>query len=158
MKSGATTKLTLLVLFTTIILSCDKNCIFEDNINLPGHIWNRENLLNFNVEISDTVNSHNIYVNIRNGGQYQYSNLYLFIKTVSPSGQWIRDTVECALADQKGRWLGSGLGDIFALQIPYKQNIRFPYAGIYSFELEQAMRTKELKHIFDIGLRVEKIE
>lgn len=127
-------------------------------MDLPDHIWNRNNLLVFNVEIADTVNPHNIYVNVRNGGQYQYSNLYIFIKTVSPSGQWIRDTVECTLADEKGRWLGSGLGDIYALQTPYKLNVRFPYHGIYSFELEQAMRTEELKQIFDIGIRVEKIE
>jgi gliding motility-associated lipoprotein GldH len=157
-KSGLTSNLVFLLLMTTIVLSCDRNRVFEENMALPDHVWNRNNLLVFNVEIADTINPHNIYINVRNGGQYQYSNLYVFIKTVSPSGQWIRDTVECTLADEKGRWLGSGLGDIYALQIPYKINVRFPYPGMYSFELEQAMRIEALKQIFDLGIRVEKIE
>ncbi len=140
------------------IYSCDQNRVFEENIALPDHRWNRTNVLVFNVEISDTVNPHNIYVNVRNGGQYQYSNLFLFVRTVSPTGHWIRDTVECTLANEKGRWLGSGLGDIATLKIPYKMNVRFPYQGLYTFEIEQAMRTEELKHMFDIGLRVERMK
>lgn len=140
------------------ICSCDRNRVYEENISIPDHRWSRKNVLVFNVEISDTVNPHNIFVNIRNGGQYQYSNLFLFIRTVSPSGQWIRDTVECTLANEKGRWLGSGLGDIAALRVPYKINVRFPYQGLYTFEIEQAMRTEELKHLFDIGLRVERMK
>jgi gliding motility-associated lipoprotein GldH len=32
----------------------------------------------------------------------------------------------------------------------------FPHKGIYRFELEQAMRVKELKGIRDVGIRIEK--
>jgi len=158
MKPGLTSKLFFMVCVSIYLVSCDNNRVYEVNMNLPGHRWNRSNTLIFNVEITDTVSPHNIYVNIRNGGQYDYSNLYIFIRTVSPSGQWIRDTVEFMLADERGKWLGSGLGDIFSQQLPYKENVRFPYPGLYSFELEQAMRTEELKQIYDVGIRVEKIE
>ncbi|UCG28683.1 MAG: gliding motility lipoprotein GldH [Bacteroidales bacterium] len=145
-------------LILVLLTSCDPNRVFEENKTIPDHTWKWDNVLNFNVEIADTVNPHNIFVNIRNGGQYQYSNLYLFIKTISPSGQWIRDTVECILADEKGRWLGNGLGDIYEIRIPYKINVRFPYTGIYTFEFEQAMRIEDLNHIFDVGLRVERVK
>lgn len=148
----------LWLVFSLLVCSCDRNRVFEKNIALPDHRWNRNNVLVFNVEIADTVTPHTIYVNVRNGGQYQYRNLFLFIKTVSPSGQWIRDTIDCTLADEKGRWLGSGLGDIATLQVPYKVNVRFPYPGVYSFEIEQGMRTEELNHLFDIGLRVERMK
>lgn len=158
MKSDKTSPLSLLILISVLVLSCDQNRIFEQNINLPDNSWKRNNVLVFNVEITDTIHPHNIFLNIRNGGQYQFRNLYMFIKTVSPSGQWIRDTVECVLADEKGDWHGSGLGDIYALQVPYKRNVRFPYEGMYSFEIEQGMRTEELKQVFDIGLRVEKMQ
>lgn len=157
-KSGLTINPALWVVMMAMICFCDRNRVYEEYIPLPDHQWNRTNVLVFNVEITDTVNPHNIYVNVRNGGQYQYSNLFLFIKTISPSGHWIRDTVECTLADEKGRWLGSGLGDIATLQVPYKVNVRFPYPGLYSFEIEQAMRTQQLKHLFDIGLRIERMK
>jgi gliding motility-associated lipoprotein GldH len=158
MKQGLTSTLFVIILAGIFLISCDNNRVYEENVNLDDHRWNRSNTLIFNVEITDTVSPHNIYVNVRNGGQYSYSNLYMFIRTVSPSGQWIRDTVEFTLADEKGKWFGNGLGDIFFLQLPYKENVRFPYPGLYSFELEQAMRSEELKQIFDIGIRIEKIE
>jgi gliding motility-associated lipoprotein GldH len=155
---GLTNNLVLLLAMTAMLFACDRNRVFEQNQAIANHRWNRSNVLVFNVEITDTINPHNIYVNVRNGGQYQYSNLFLFIKTMSPSGHWIRDTIECTLANEKGRWLGSGLGDIVTLQIPYKVNVRFPYPGLYSFEIEQAMRAEELKQVFDIGLRIERMK
>ena len=67
--------------------------------------------------------------------------------------------LEAGLPDPAlGIILGSGLGDIATLQVPYKANVRFPYPGMYSFEIEQGMRTEELNHLFDIGLRIERMK
>jgi gliding motility-associated lipoprotein GldH len=95
---------------------------------------------------------------VRNTSLYPMSNLYLFITTIAPSGHSIRDTVEVILADEKGKWLGSGLGDIWDLQQLYKENVRFAQQGRYIFEYEQAMRTEKLPFILDVGLRVEKAD
>ncbi|MCK4345973.1 MAG: gliding motility lipoprotein GldH [Bacteroidales bacterium] len=138
------------------MLSCDPDRVYEENVLITEHKWNRNNLLQFQVNITDTVSSFNLYVNIRNGGDYSYRNLFLFINTYAPTGQWVRDTVNCILANEKGKWFGSGIGDIYDIQIPYKKNVRFPYPGIYSFTFEQAMRTEELSHVYDVGLRIEK--
>ena len=62
------------------------------------------------------------------------SNLFLFIKISSPLGYSVKDTFECKLADEKGKWLGKGFGNVWNHQLLYKQNIRFPYPGTYSFE------------------------
>jgi len=110
------------------------------------------------VQIQDTINPHNIYVNVRNTSRYQMQNLFLFITTTSPQGATLIDTFECYLADERGKWTGSGWGDIYDNQFLYKRNIRFPVSGEYTFEYVQAMRTNELRYISDIGLRVEKIE
>jgi gliding motility-associated lipoprotein GldH len=94
---------------------------------------------------------------VRNTGEYEYSNLYLFVTTHSPSGLALRDTIEVVLADDRGKWLGKGAASVFTLYIPYRQNIRFPLRGIYQFDIEQAMWIEDLKHISDIGLRIEKV-
>ena len=67
-----------------------------------------------------------------------------------------RDTVEIILADEHGKWQGKGAASVFTLYYPYQTNIRFPLRGIYTFDIEQAMWIKDLKHISDIGLRIEK--
>ena len=62
------------------------------------------------------------------------------------------------LADEKGKWIGSGMGDLYDNQIPFKKNVRFPLAGIYSFEIQQGMRMENVPLIMDVGLRIEKAE
>ena len=62
------------------------------------------------------------------------------------------------MADEKGKWLGTGVGDLYDNQIPFKRNVRFPLAGIYHFEIEQGMRLETTPLILDVGLRIEKAE
>jgi len=156
MKSKQIYLIGFLALLTFVY--CDPNRVYEDFTEIPLHVWDVDNKPVFRIFISDTVASHNIYINIRNGFGYSYSNLYIFLTTTSPTGQWTCDTIDCILADKRGKWFGSGWGDIHELQLPYKQNIRFPVSGYYSFMFEQAMRTEHLKEIYDIGLRIEKVQ
>lgn len=149
--------LPVLILAGLILISCDNNRVFEKNVELPDHVWEKSNIIKFDVAIDDTLSSHNLYINVRNASSYQYNNLFLFVTTHSPYGGVVKDTVELTLADAKGRWLGNGLGDIWDNQIPYKTNVRFPFKGTYTIELEQAMRQEKLPFIMDAGIRIEKI-
>lgn len=110
----------------------------------------------FEVSINDTTNAHNIYFNVRNTSKYQMQNLYVFIHTIAPNGMTLTDTFECYLADDKGRWTGSGWGDLYDNQFIYKKNIRFPVSGKYTFKYTQGMRTETLQYISDVGIRIEK--
>lgn len=155
MKSKRIYLVVILALLT--IVSCDPDRVYEDFAEIPLHVWDVDYKPVFRTYITDTVASHNIYIEIRNGSGYSYRNLYIFLTTTSPTGQWTCDTIDCILADKRGKWYGSGWGDIHELRLPYKQNIKFPVSGYYSFEFEQAMRTEHLKGIYDIGLRIEKV-
>ena len=145
----------IFVLLALLVFSCDQKRVFEENTEINEGVWNRSNKIKFSVDITDTINPHNLYVNIRNAGEYPYRNIYLFI-TTSSKGIVVRDTFEAILADEKGKWLGSGLGDLWDNQLVYKKNIRFPYPGTYVFEYEQGMRIEDLPYIIDVGLRIEK--
>jgi gliding motility-associated lipoprotein GldH len=136
--------------------SCDSKRIFEKNVKLPDNVWNIDTVVKLQVDIADTTQPANFYVNVRNSEGFPYSNLYLFIKTKFPNGQQSNDTLECVLADEKGQWLGSGMGDIYDNQIPFKRNVRFPVPGTYTFELQHGMRVTDLPLIMDVGLRIEK--
>ena len=141
-----------------IITSCDPYQVFEKNVELVDYTWHKDSIVNIEVDIQDTISPHNIYINVRNTSRYEMQNLFLFINTSSPNGIVLCDTFECYLADERGKWTGSGWGDIYDSQFIYKKNIRFPVSGIYRFEYIQAMRTDKLKYISDIGLRIEKVE
>ncbi len=143
------------VLFFT---SCDRARIFEKNLDIPETGWKTDNILKFDVDIKDASTPTNFYVNVRNADGYPYSNIYLFIKTKFPNGKMSNDTLECILADEKGKWLGNGLGDIYDNQILFKKNVRFPLAGKYTFEIQHGMRADIVPLIMDVGLRIAKTE
>ena len=153
--SGITTQLAAL-LFIATLSACDSKRVFEQNMEIPNGIWNAKNIARFEVEIADTVTPHNFYINVRNAGAYPYSNLYLFLETQFPDKVIARDTIECILADNSGRWLGEGSGDIWDNQILFKKGVRFRKAGKYIFSLEQAMRVQNLPLLMDVGIRIEK--
>ena len=107
---SATIKLSIfLFVFIVFFSSCDKRRIYEENQTIPENVWEKNNVLKFSVDIADTISPTNFYVNIRNADGYPYNNLYLFIKTKFPNEKFLYDTLECVLADEKGKWLGSGM-------------------------------------------------
>lgn len=155
MKITRINKLLLLIIISGLLYACDSSLVYEENIAIKDNKWNRNDILKFYPRITDSISSHNIYINIRNAGNYEFRNIYIFLTISSPSGNHVKDTVECVLADDRGKWYGSGIGDLFSLRIPYKMNIYFPDTGVYTVALEQAMRTEILEHIADVGVRVE---
>lgn len=155
-KSGVITVTVLL--FGLFFSACDDNRVFEENKELPDNTWSSSNVLKFDVSIVNKEIPTNFYINVRNADGYPYNNLFLFIKTTFPSGKMSNDTLECVLADENGKWLGSGMGDIYDNQIPFKKNVLFPEMGKYTFEIQHGMRAENVPLIMDIGLRIEKAE
>jgi gliding motility-associated lipoprotein GldH len=146
------------VLVVFFISSCDKQRVFEENTPIPDNIWKVDQPVTFQVDIDDTLSGHNFYMNIRHAEGYPFSNLFVFLKTDFPNGKAARDTIEFVLQNPDGKWSGSGLGDLWDSQIQFKQNIRFPLKGSYTFSIEQAMRTPALPMIMEMGMRIEKYE
>lgn len=119
--------------------------------------WKLMDIPVFDVPITDTIKSNSIFFTIRNGSSYPFRNIFLFVTTASPDGKKITDTLQYNLADEKGKWYGRGFGDIHELKLPYKSNVYFPLKGTYVFKIQHGMRVENLKGVYDIGLRIEKV-
>lgn len=148
-------KLLLATMVMTTILSGCKDVMFQESEQIPNNIWEESGNISFDVEVKDTMSSYDFYIDLRNEATYGYANIFMFVNTTFPSGKSARDTVECILADKTGRWLGNGLGSIKDNHILFKENIRFPNSGTYTFEFEQGMREASLSGIMDVGISIE---
>ncbi len=135
--------------------ACDQNRVFENYQSIKDDNWYINQKPTFYVEVSDTLKEHTIYFNIRHTGLYKYSNLFVLFTIQGPKAKAETQRLEFKLAEADGKWLGSGLGDIYSNQIKIMDKVKFPRKGVYSFSIEQNMRDNPLVGIEDIGIRIE---
>lgn len=136
-------------------ISCDQNRYYEKNESIDHDVWYYRDAKVFDIEIEDSLQAYNFYINVRNTVDYEYANLYFFIKTELPNGDLAVDTVECQLANLEGKWLGSGNSKFRNNSFILRQNMRFAQKGMYRFWLKHGMRSDSLKGIADVGIRLE---
>lgn len=145
----------IIIAFIVFLVACDSNRVYESYKAISQSGWHKDSVKQFNFTIEDTLQSHNLYINLRNKGNYPNSNIWLFLSINSPNGTNLTDTVEFTLADNTGKWMGSGIGDLFDNQFKYRSNVFFPNSGKYSFNIQHGMRSEYLKGIRDVGVRIE---
>lgn len=145
-----------LVLLLASCAGWDTLRVFEQHAEIPGNSWNYKLKPSFEVAITDTSSLYNLYVTIRHTEAYRYSNLFLLITSQYPNESPKTSRVELPLADPDGRWLGSGMDDIFSHRVLILQNAALARPGIYRFTFEQDMRQNPLPHILSVGIRIEK--
>ncbi len=148
----------VLLFYVMIFSSCDRGRLFEENKTIDGNAWYYKSFIPFDTEVKDTTKFYNVLVNVRVDADYKYANMFMWVHVTNPEKKSDQRRVEIKLADERGKWLGSGLGDIFDYQFPVLQNIKFPKSGLYRFELEQNMRDDTLLHVKSVGVRVEEVE
>jgi gliding motility-associated lipoprotein GldH len=141
-----------------LITACNNRDVFFQYSTLPVEGWHKDSLLVFDVPVTDSAATYNVYLYIRNSNSYPYQNFWFFTEKTTVQGSTVNDTIECYLADRRGKWLGSGAGALFEMPVVIEQNISFERNGIYRYRITQGMREDILQGISDIGLRVEKNE
>ncbi|WP_422106721.1 gliding motility lipoprotein GldH [Winogradskyella sp.] len=150
-----------------LITSCDSNAVYDDYKSVPNK-WHKDSIASFNFKAPDTIDNYNLYVNLRNTNDYQFSNLFLIVELNYPNGKAVTDTLEYKMAAPNGELLGSGFSDIKENKLwyrGYKSLFKFSEHGEYLVNIQHAMRKNgdvngvtNLEGITDIGFRVEKVQ
>ena len=162
MEISKTIKIFSVLLIGLNLCSCDSNYVF-DNYRTVSNKWHKDSLVTFKFNPPDTLNSYNVFLNLRNNNDYKYSNIFLLVSTKFPNGKVVKDTLEYKMTKPNGEFLGTGFSDIKENKLWYKENVIFNEPGIYEFSIQQAMREngqvngiENLQGILDVGLRIEK--
>ncbi len=148
----------VICLFAGTLASCDSGAVHKELIDFDDAVWEVDDVKSFEFTIEDNSKSYSINYLLRNAVQYPFYNIYL--------KSWLKDSTgielksgmeELLLFDEKtGKPLGDGLGDLFDHRINASQykNIKFPYKGKYTFEIQQNMRPDPLEGILSVGMEV----
>lgn len=146
----------MLVLVASII-SCNQNEVFFCYQRLPSSGWDKDSLLAFDCQIQDSTSRYNVFIHVRHYGSYPYQNFWMFLENTDAKGNVGKDTIECYLADEFGKWLGTG-NAVKEMHVFYKQSLLFPNTGTYQIKIGHGMRDSVLTGIKEVGLRVETVK
>ncbi|MET4081025.1 gliding motility-associated lipoprotein GldH [Pedobacter sp. UYP30] len=120
----------------------------------PKRQWFYRNHVSAQFEINDNSKAYNIYFKLRHTADYRYANIFILAHFVDGKKK-ITKRYQYKLAENDGKWLGSGSGNIFNYTLPMVTNYRFTHNGKYSIDIEQNMRDNPLKEVTDVGILVE---
>ncbi|MBD0779648.1 gliding motility lipoprotein GldH [Maribacter sp. ANRC-HE7] len=157
--------LRILIAFVGVVfmVSCDNSIVKTEFKGTNNGIWNKDSVMEFNFSGLDTIQKHDMFINVRNDNTFPYSNLFLIATLDYPNGETATDTLEYMMADPDGTWLGKGYGSVKENKLWYKENIVFPSSGVYTLRISQAMRKNgnvegiiNLEGITDVGFEIVK--
>ncbi len=163
MQSPKMNRLICILLFASTVLSCSDTIVTTEYKSFTGAVWNKDDVKEFTFSKMDSLQTYNVFINIRNDQNFPYSNLFLIASLHTPEGEVVQDTLEYTMALPDGTWLGKGSGSIKENKLWYKENIVFPTSGVYTLEVSHAMRKNGavsgivgLEGITDVGIEITK--
>jgi gliding motility-associated lipoprotein GldH len=140
-----------------LLVSCsDENIIFNDYVDIENTQLSFKDTIVFQTKITDTINPHNIFLQLRTSTDYKWSNMFVFSEIYFPNNKTRTDTFEVFLMDKKGNWNGDKSGIVVNFNHSLYKNIKFPINGDYKFRLIQAMRDTILKDVMSVGIKITK--
>ena len=150
------------VLFSVVSCQRDTNMVFDQYQKTSG-VWDRTDVKTFVYDVYDTVQRHNLYLNIRVNKSYPYSNLFVIFKMHQLNLDVVIDTLQFQMANPDGTLLGNGFSDVKESKLELKEGFAFPAKGSYKFTIEQVVRelgevegVNSLEGVSEVGFRIEK--
>ena len=156
-------KYTLFFSVFVLLSSCDTQTVYSDYQQLDNGVWQVDDTIKFNFSKLDTLSNYNMFLNVRNDNDFEFSNLFLITELDYPNGETVLDTLEYEMAEPDGTWMGKGYGSLKENKLWYRENIVFPTSGVYKLKISQAMRKNgtidgisNLQGITDVGVEITK--
>lgn len=150
-----------LLLSIPLLTGCMESPYFQKDVTIPGYQWKYDYQPVFKVDIKDTSAMYHLYFIIRHTETYPFANLWMQIYTKEPNDTVFQQSrIEIPLAEESGKWLGRGMGEIWEQRMPITRNdapMIFKKPGTYEIKFEQNMRINPLPEVLQVGLRVEKL-
>mgnify|MGYP002884214204 CR=1 FL=1 len=150
------------VFIFSIIFSCSKPPFFMDYLNFDGQ-WPTSEKVVFDIGTS-TDQPVNLMIYIRNNQRYPFSNIFLIARLKTGDSLLLCDTLEYAMTNAQGQWLGKGFLEVKESKLWWKENYELPTIENLNVQLEHALRFNgseksmdTLEGIVSVGFAMEKI-
>ena len=153
---------TLLALLCTLLgfayTSCDNQEIYYHFHEIKNAEWAQNDTLFFDIDstLFELNTPYRLSLELTNNVNYPYQNIWLFVQTNLDSDSTFTDiSNEYLVADEFGKWKGSGFGSLYQLSLPMN-NIVFKEKRNYRIKVEHGMQDEPLVGIEKVGIKISK--
>ena len=149
--------LAVFVLLLVVNISCRKQEMYSHFYEFKNAAWAQHDTLIFDIDSAqvETGKPYILSVEITNNVNYPYRNIWLFIQNnLQSDSVTTNQQKEYQLANEFGKWYGSGFGTLFQISLPVDTLI-FKEKKNYRIKIEHGMRDEPLNGIEKVGVRLQ---
>lgn len=146
------------LLFSSLI-SCAEGEVYYRFHHIEKGKWYRDSSLIFTMDSLKIRGgaTYDVTIEISSGYLYPYRNLWLQIDHNLADSLFRSDTLQYRLANENGQWLGSGVGGLNQLSLPYLSSLPLDTAQHYWLSIRQMMSDDPLIGIEKVGVKVKEV-
>lgn len=138
------------------LAACSKGEVFFRYNQIGKGVWHRDSLLTYTMD-SISLNPllrYNLSIELTTADKYPYKDIWLKVEHNLNDSIFSIDTIHSMLADDYGRWLGSGAAGLHQISIPYKSTVALDTSMIYELQISHLMSNNPLPGVEKVGLKV----
>ena len=147
----------MFILLAFLFSGCSEDFFYEKSYSFKDTTWSQDVKPRFIVDIDNLDVAYTFTLSLRTSTEYKYSNLWVFMKTITPDGEIVREPYQIKITNEDGSWLGNKTGTIVETPLVFS-NRKLPKKGKYTFVIEQGITNAEISEVQDITFRVQKVE
>jgi gliding motility-associated lipoprotein GldH len=144
------------LLLILISISCGRQEIYYRFHELKGEAWAQSDILVFDIDstLFEVNKPYNLAIEMTNSVGYPYQNIWFFVRiNIDNDSIFTNTSKEFRLADEFGKWTGSGFGSLYQSSLPLGL-ITFREKRNYRITLGHGMRDEPLKGVDKVGVKI----
>ena len=147
----------LTIILVAGLISCQQNRVYESHKkDFPNNRWDKQKVLEFAPEITDTTATYRIYLALRHVYGFQFETMKVKVTSTTPTGKSISKDYVFQVIGQGKKYISDCAGDICDLETVIEENVSFNDPGTYKYTIEHQMPLDQVLNVMEFGLIIEK--
>lgn len=143
-----------IILLSALLFACGEQPFYEKVVAFDDREWKLDVKPTYSFELKDVNKEYDFTLSLRTSTDYQYSNLWVFMKTITPDGAIAREPFEIVITNDDGSWVGEKSGSVVTTPL-YFRSRKLPKEGKYTFIIEQGITQSKVDEVLDLTFRVD---
>ncbi len=144
----------LIGVLSAMLISCGEQPFYEKTYAFDGREWKQDVKPTYAFEVKDITKEYDFTLSLRTSTDYQYNNVWIFMKTITPDGTIAREPFEIKITAPDGSWIGEKSGSVVTTPLTFRSR-KLPKKGKYTFVIEQGITQSKVTNVHDLTFRVD---